>query len=60
MTSGTVRGGWDLGLSRNTWQFKVCGVLCPSPGKAPEGQVCFALVMHLESGWQQGIFHINV
>lgn len=31
-----------------------------SPGKAPEGRFCFALVMHLESGWQQGISHINV
>ena len=36
-----------------------------SPGKAPNSRFCFALgqkseVMHLESRWQQGIFHVNV
>lgn len=62
---GDLRGGaWRMGMRVAAWEYPASGspVTAPmsSPGKALEGRFCFALVMHLESRWQQGIFHINV
>lgn len=60
----TSCGAWRMGMRVAAWECPASGspVTAPmsSPGKAPESRFCFALVMHLESRWQQRIFHINV
>ena len=60
-----------MGMRVAAWGYPASGIPMTadspvsSPGKAQNSSFCFALgqkseVMHLESRWQQGIFHVNV